>query len=226
MYTDIEFHWQSRGYINFQREGTLFHKREVEWSFCVHRSMIPSWRSLQTLRDFANELGTSPLQSRTSSALLATSEHAEPYNFTEPYGYPDVPQFRIVKMYTHASLTKWRFMFIYSLSQQQTETGNCYHSVWHGNRLPWYMKNHSLWIPSYPEQYTRNRKSRTWWTEKKDWLPTKDAVSRLFRLQWRQYRLLCLLWCLCLLLCSCDKCNCWILCSIIHWQQSWQKKLN
>ena len=60
---------------------------------------------LLTLRVFVNELGASLLQSRRFSALSATSDKLS-HKFTEPYGYPDVPEFRIVKMYTHASLTK------------------------------------------------------------------------------------------------------------------------
>ena len=40
--------------------------------------------------------------------------------FTEPYGYSDVPQFRIVKMYTHAFLTKMKILcsFIVSASSR------------------------------------------------------------------------------------------------------------
>ena len=36
------------------------------------------------------------------------------HNFTEPYGYPDVPEFQIVKMYTHASLTKMKILCSFS----------------------------------------------------------------------------------------------------------------
>ena len=84
---------------NYQREGTLFHEREAEWSSCVHHSMIPSWRSLYTgfyctstltkefnlyvsplltLCELANELGTSLLQSRRFSTLSGTALSADP----------------------------------------------------------------------------------------------------------------------------------------------------
>ena len=36
------------------------------------------------------------------------------HNFTEPYGYPDVPEFRIVKMYTRAFLTNMKVLCSFS----------------------------------------------------------------------------------------------------------------
>ena len=54
--------------------------------------------------------------SQEGSQLYQLLRHVLSHNFTEPYGYPDIPEFRIVKMYKHASL-KQNEDFIISFSK-------------------------------------------------------------------------------------------------------------
>ena len=52
--------------------------------------------------------------SQEGSQLYQLLQDKLSHNFTEPYGYPDVPEFRIVKIYIHGSLTKMNILCPFS----------------------------------------------------------------------------------------------------------------
>ena len=55
---------------------------------------------LLTLREFANEHNLAQVySSQEGCQLYQLLRNKLSHNFTEPYGYPDVPEFRIVKMH-------------------------------------------------------------------------------------------------------------------------------